>query len=318
MTRALLICMTAMMSIAAAFAQTYPVKPIHFIVPYPPGGGTDLLGRTLGLKLAAAMGQQVIVENRAGAQGNIGTVAGAKAAPDGYTIVLSYVGTFAMNPWLYKNVGFDPIKDFAQVSLASVQPYVVVVNPVVPVKNLKELGVLSRSSPERLSFGSSASAGQLAGEFLNVLTNSKMLHIPYKGAGPAMIDLLGGHIDLMFASPASSVPQVKSGKLRALAVTAPTRLTALPDVPTSRESGFGEFEINGWYGVAAPANTPRDIVVKLNTEIARALKTNDVQERLMNDGLEGKSNSADEMTAFVKSELDRWGQVIKAAGIRPE
>ena len=318
MTRALLICMTAMMSIAAAFAQTYPVKPIHFIVPYPPGGGTDLLGRTLGLKLAAAMGQQVIVENRAGAQGNIGTVAGAKAAPDGYTIVLSYVGTFAMNPWLYKNVGFDPIKDFAQVSLASVQPYVVVVNPVVPVKNLKELGVLSRSSPERLSFGSSASAGQLAGEFFNVLTKSKMLHIPYKGAGPAMIDLLGGHIDLMFASPASSVPQVKSGKLRALAVTAPTRLTALPDVPTSRESGFGEFEINGWYGVAAPANTPRDIVVKLNTEIARALKTNDVQERLMNDGLEGKSNSADEMTAFVKSELDRWGQVIKAAGIRPE
>ena len=318
MTRALLICMTAMMSIAAAFAQTYPVKPIHFIVPYPPGGGTDLLGRTLGLKLAAAMGQQVIVENRAGAQGNIGTVAGAKAAPDGYTIVLSYVGTFAMNPWLYKNVGFDPIKDFAQVSLASVQPYVVVVNPVVPVKNLKELGVLSRSSPERLSFGSSASAGQLAGEFFNVLTKSKMLHIPYKGAGPAMIDLLGGHIDLMFASPASSVPQVKSGKLRALAVTAPTRLTALPDVPTSRESGFGEFEINGWYGVAAPANTPRDIVVKLNTEIARALRTNDVQERLMNDGLEGKSNSADEMTAFVKSELDRWGQVIKAAGIRPE
>ncbi len=318
MTRALLICMTAMMSITAAFAQTYPVKPIHFIVPYPPGGGTDLLGRTLGLKLAAAMGQQVIVENRAGAQGNIGTVAGAKAAPDGYTIVLSYVGTFAMNPWLYKNVGFDPIKDFAQVSLASVQPYVVVVNPVVPVKNLKELGVLSRSSPERLSFGSSASAGQLAGEFFNVLTKSKMLHIPYKGAGPAMIDLLGGHIDLMFASPASSVPQVKSGKLRALAVTAPTRLTALPDVPTSRESGFGEFEINGWYGVAAPANTPRDIVVKLNTEIARALRTNDVQERLMNDGLEGKSNSADEMTAFVKSELDRWGQVIKAAGIRPE
>jgi len=318
MKNALLLCLMWMMSVSASFAQGYPAKPVRFIVPYPPGGGTDLLARTLGAKISEPLGQQVVVENRSGAQGNIGTSVAAKSPPDGYTILLSYVGTFAINPWLYQNVGYDPLKDFSHVSLATVQPYVVVVNPGVPVKNLKELADLARSRPDRLTFASSAAAGQLAGELFKILTNTKMLHIPYKGAGPAVIDLIGGHVDLMFASPTSSIPQVKGGKLRALAVTAPARISALPDVPTSKESGFPDFEISGWYGVAAPANTPRDIVMRLNSEFARALKSKDVREHLLTDGLEAKSSSPEEMAAFVKSEFDRWGKVVKASGMRVE
>lgn len=304
--------------LTTVFAQVYPVKPIRFIVPYPPGGGTDLVGRTLSAKMSESLGQQVIVDNRPGAQGNIGTSVALKSAPDGYTIVLSYVGTVAMNPFLYKNIGYDPLKDFSHISLATVQSYVVVVHPVVPVKNLKELTALLKSQPGRLTFASSAAAGQLAGEFFKVLTGTNMLHVPFKGAGPAVINLLGGHVDLMFASPGGAVPQVKAGKLRALAVTASTRLEALPNVPTSKESGYPEFEISGWYGVATSANTPKDIVMRLNSEIVNALKSSDVRERLTNQGLEVKSNSPEEMTAFAKSEYERWGKVIKSSGIKSQ
>jgi len=316
--KALLLCLVWVMSVSTSFAQSYPSKPVRFIVLYPPGGGTDMLARTLSAKLVEPLGQQVIVENRSGAQGNIGTALAAKSPPDGYTILLSYIGTFAINPSLYKDVGYDPIKDFAHVSLATVQPYVVVVNPGVPAKSLKDLAALAKSRPDRLTFASSAAAGQLAGELFKILTKTKMLHVPYKGAGPAVVDLMGGHVDLMFASPTGAVPQVKSGRLRALAVTAPARINALPDVPTSRESGFPDFEISGWYGVAAPANTPKDIVSRLNAVVFRTLKANDVKERLQTEGLEPKSSSPDEMTAFVKSEIDRWGKVVKAAGAKAD
>jgi tripartite-type tricarboxylate transporter receptor subunit TctC len=318
MFKALLILLITVFPITSVLAQAYPSKPIRFVVPYPPGGGTDLVGRTISTKISETLGQQVIVENRPGAQGNVGTSSALKSPPDGYTVVLSYVGTVAMNPFLYKNIGNDPLKDFSHISLATVQPYVVVVNPVVPVKNLKELAVLAKSQPGRLTFASSAAAGQLAGEYFKMLTKTNMLHIPFKGAGPAAINVMGGHVDLMFATPAGSVPQVKAGKLRALAVTASTRLSALPNVLTSKESGFPEFEISGWYGVAAPVNTPKDIVTRLNTEIVNALKSSDVRDRLINSGLEVKSNSPEEMTDFARTEYDRWGKVIKAAGIKPE
>jgi tripartite-type tricarboxylate transporter receptor subunit TctC len=311
-----LLCLVWVMCVSTSFAQSYPTKPVRFIVPFPPGGGTDMAARTLSAKVVEPLGQQVIVENRGGAQGSIGTAAAAKAPADGYTMLLSYVGTFAINPWLYKDVGYDPMKDFTHVSLATVQPYVVVVNPGVPAKGLKDLVALAKARPDSLTFASSASVGQLAGELFKLLTKTKMLHVPYKGAGPAVIDLMGGHVDLMFASPTSSVPQVKSGKLRALAVTAPKRLSALPEVPTSRESGYPDFEISGWYGVAVPANTPKDIVNRLNTVLDRALKTNDVKERLMTEGLEAKSSSPEEMTAFVKSEFNRWGKVVKASAVK--
>jgi tripartite-type tricarboxylate transporter receptor subunit TctC len=318
MFKALLILLITVCPITSVLAQAYPNKPIRFVVPYPPGGGTDLVGRTISTKISETLGQQVIVENRPGAQGNVGTSSALKSPPDGYTVVLSYVGTVAMNPFLYKSIGYDPMKDFSHISLATVQPYVVVVNPVVPVKNLKELAVLAKSQPGRLTFASSAAAGQLAGEFFKMLTNTNMLHIPFKGAGPAAINVIGGHVDLMFATPAGSVPQVKAGRLRALAVTASSRLSALPNVLTSKESGFPEFEISGWYGVAAPANTPKDIVARLNTAIVNALNSSDVRDRLINDGLEVKSNTPEEMSAFARSEYDRWGKVIKASGIKPE
>ena len=313
-----LVCAVGALSFSTCFAQSYPSKPVRFIVPFPPGGGTDMAARTLSAKLVEPLGQQVVVENRGGAQGSIGTAAAAKAPADGYTLLLSYVGTFAINPSLYKDVGYEPLKDFAQVTLATVQPYVVVVNPRVPAKNLKDLVALARSQPDRLTFASSASVGQLAGEHFKLLTKTRMLHVPYKGAGPAVVDLMGGHVDLMFASPTSSVPQVKSGKLRALAVTAPKRLGALPDVATSRESGYPDFEISGWYGVAVPANTPKDIVGRLNTVLARALQANDVKERLMSEGLEAKSSTPDEMAALVRSEVDRWAKVVKASGVRAD
>lgn len=318
MIRTLLLCLMWVVSVSGSCAQGYPAKPIRFIVPFSPGGGTDLLARTLAAKISEPLGQQVVVENRPGAQGNIGTALAAKSAPDGYTIALSYVGTFAINPALYKNVGYDPLKDFSHITLATVQPYIVVVNPGVPAKNLKELAALARTRADRLTFGSSAAAGQMAGEFFKLLTKSKMIHVPYKGAGPAAIDLMGGHIDLMFSTPTGAVPHVKSGRIRALAVTAPTRLSALPEVLTSKESGFPEFEISGWYGVALPVNTPREIVMRLNSEITRALNSNDVRERLSMDGLEPKTNSPDEMTAFARSEFDRWSKVVKASGTKAE
>ena len=215
-------------------------------------------------------------------------------------------------------MGYDPLKDFSHITLATVQPYVVVVNPGVPAKNLKELAALARSQPDRLTFGSSAAAGQLAGELFKILAKTKMVHVAYKGAGPAAIDLMGGHIDLMYSTPTGAVPYVKAGRIRGLAVTAPTRLSALPDVPTSKESGFPEFEISGWYGVASPPNTPREIVLRLNSEITRALNLNDVRERLSAEGLEPKTNSPEEMAAFARSEFDRWGKVVKASGSKAE
>ena len=318
MKKILFIVLMSAVAVPTLFAQGFPVKPIRFIVPYPPGGGTDFLSRTLAARVGEALGQQIVIENRPGAQGNIGTGNLAKSPPDGYTIGLSYIGTFAINPWIYKDVGYDALKDFAHVTLASVQPYVIVVNPGVPVKNLKELAALAKSRPDRLTFASSAAAGQLAGELFMLMTKTKMVHIPYKGAGPAVIDVIGGQVDLMFSSPASAIPQVKGGRLRAIAVTGATRLGALQNVPTSKESGFPDFEISGWYGVAAPANTPRDVVARLNSAYASAIKMKEVRDVLQTDGLEATSNSPEEMTAFSRSEFNRWGAVVKASGVRAE
>ena len=318
MKKILFIVLMSAVAVPTLFAQGFPVKPIRFIVPYPPGGGTDLLSRTLGARVGEALGQQIVIENRPGAQGNIGTGNLAKSPPDGYTIGLSYIGTFAINPWIYKDVGYDALKDFSHVTLATVQPYVIVVNPGVPVKNLKELAALAKSRPDRLTFATSAATGQLAGELFKLMTKTKMVHIPYKGGGPAVIDVIGGQVDLMFASPASSIPQVKGGRLRAIAVTGASRLGALPNVPTSKESGFPDFEISGWYGVAAPANTPRDIVARLNSAYASAIKMKEVRDVLQTDGLEATSNSPEEMTAFSRSEFNRWGAVVKASGVRSE
>jgi tripartite-type tricarboxylate transporter receptor subunit TctC len=302
---------------ASAHAQVYPVKPIRFIAPFPPGGGADFLTRLLGQEMAGSLGQQVVIDNRAGAQGNIGAAMAAKAPPDGYTIVLTILGILAMNPWMYHNVGFDPVRDFSHITLATSQPLLVVVNPRVPAKNLKELAALAKAKPDELTFATSSSTTHLAGELFKQLSATRLVQVPYKGGGPAVIDLLGGHVDLAFASVPSVQALVSAGKLRALAVTASTRLAALPNVATSKEAGFPQFEVNSWYSVAAPANTPKEIVARLNAEIARALGVSSVREKLLAEGLEPRTNSPEEMAAYVKAEYERWGKVVKAAGIKP-
>ena len=298
-------------------AQSYPVRPIRFVVPYPPGGGSDLVARVIAQGLTTNLGQQVVVDNRSGAQGGVGTAAVAKATPDGYTILL-FVGALVVNPWVYKDVPFDPLKDFTYVSLVTSQPPLAAVNPQFAAANLKDLAALAKAKPGAISFGYGSISGQLTAELFMLLSDTKLLGVPYKGAGPAILDVASGRVDLVFASPPSSIPLIKAGRLRGLAVIGPKRLAGVPDVPTSRESGFPEFEVDAWYAIAAPANTPKQIVARLNSEIKRVLQSPAVTNVLLGEGLEARTNSPEEMTNYAKSEYARWGRVVKAAGLKPE
>lgn len=300
-----------------AEAQTYPTRPIRLIVPYPPGGGSDPAARVVGQELGAALGQNVIIDNRPGAQGGVGTAVAAKANPDGHTLLL-FVGALVVNPWVYKDAQFDPVRDFSYVSLITSQPSVAAVSPKFAPANLKELAALAAARPDQVKFGYGNVSGQLIGELFMQLSGTKMLGVPYKGAGPAMIDVAGGRIDLVFASPPSSIPLINSGKLRGLAVIGRERLAAIPDVLTSKESGFPDFVVDAWYAIAAPATTPKPIINKLNAEIRRALEKPSVKEVLARAGLEARTNTPEEMTGYAKSEYVRWGKVAKAAGLKPE
>ena len=301
---------------ALAQAQSYPTKPIQIIVPFPAGGGTDVFARLLGQAMTEAMGQSVVVVNRAGAQGNIGLAAVANAPADGYTIGLAEVGSTTMNPWMYQNAGFDPVKDFAPLGIGVVYPNAVVVGPTVPAKNLQELVALAKT--RKLSFASGSAASQLAGELLKMVAGIDLLHVPYKGAAPAAVDLAAGQVDLTCITAASAVPLVRTGKTRAIAVTGPARIAALPDALTARESGYPGFELLGWYGLVAPARTPKDVVAKLNAEIRKALSRPDLREKLEVAGLEPKPGTAEEMATLVQSEFERWGKIVKSVGIKPE
>ena len=300
-----------------AAAQSYPTKPIRLIVPYPPGGGSDVAARVVAQELGSSLGQNVIVDNRPGAQGGVGTAVAAKANPDGHTLLL-FVGALVVNPWVYKDVAFDPVKDFAYVSLITSQPSVAAAGPKFTAANLKELAALATATPEQVKFGYGNVSGQLTGELFKQLTGVKMLGVPYKGAGPAMLDVAGGRVDLVFASPPSSIPLIKSGKLRGLAVVGPERLAAIPEVPTSKEQGFPHFEVDAWYAIAAPAKTPKPVVAKLNAELRRALDKPAVKETLSRAGLDARTNTPEEMAAYAQSEYVRWGKVAKAAGLKPE
>jgi tripartite-type tricarboxylate transporter receptor subunit TctC len=304
---------------AGAFAQSYPAKPIRLVVPYPAGGPLDIMARAIGQKLTEAWHQPVVVDNRAGAGGNIGADLVAKAAPDGYTLLMGAVATQAINPALYSKIPYDPIKDFAPVALVAQVPNILVVNPSVPAKSVKELIELARAKPGTLNFasGSTGSTGHLAGELFNTMAGVKMVHIPYKGAAPAMADLLSGQVQLMFDNLASSLPNVKAGKLRALAVTTLARSAAVPDLPTIAESGLPGFDLTTWFGLLVPAGTPHDIVVKLNAEIVRALNSNDMRERLEKMGAEPPSdNTPEHFAAFIRSEAEKYAKVVKASGAR--
>jgi tripartite-type tricarboxylate transporter receptor subunit TctC len=301
---------------AAAYAQSYPSKPIRMVVPFAAGGPTDVYARSVGQELSRILGQPVIVDNKPGAGGNLGADFVAKSAPDGYNIVLGAVGAFAVNMTLYPKMPYDVQRDFAPVSLIAIVPMMLVVNPALPVKTPRDLVELAKARPGQLTYGSAGNGTSvhMSTEMFKALTGIDMVHVPYKGVAPAMTDLIGGQLQLMFSDATSAIPHAKSGKVRAVAVT--KRIEVMPEIPTFAELGYAGYDPTVWYGVFAPAGTPRDIVVKLNGAIAKALQAPEVRERLISQGANPVSNSPEEFTTFVRYEIARWGKVVKASGAR--
>jgi len=301
-----------------AIAQLYPVKSIRLIVPFAAGGSSDTLARTLGQALSESFGQQVVVDNRPGAGGNIGMELAAKASPDGYTVVLADVANLAISPTLYAKLPYDPVRDHSPVNMPATSPNVMLVHPSVPATTLKELLTLAKEKPRKITYASAGvgQVGHLTGEMLNQLAGVEMVHVPYKGSSQAVIDLVGGHIQVMFSAFSSTLPHIKAGRLRALAVTSRTRSAAVPDVPTIAESGFPGFEAVTWYSVVAPARTPRDAIERLNGEILQALGAAQVKERLSVLGFEIVGSPPDVLAAYIKSEIVKWAPVVKASGAK--
>lgn len=302
----------------SAQAQTYPSKPVRIIVPFAPGGGTDAFSRTVGAKLSQAWGQQVLVDNRAGAQGNIGTAAGAKSPADGYTLTLAYVGTLCINPHLYKDPGFDALKDFVGITRGTLEAWVLVVHPSLPVYSVKELVTLAKRRPGELFFASSASGTQLVGELFKQATGTNITHVPYKGAGPAVIDLLAGNVQLMYSNPTAAVPHVKNHRLRGLVVTGKKRLEALPDLITGIEAGYPQLDVLGWYGMVAPVATPAAIINKLNADFVAALNAPEVRERMKAIGQELSPSTVAEFQELIRNDYALWSKVVRGAGVKAD
>lgn len=300
-------------------AQTFPSKPVRIIVAFPPGGGTDIVARIMSPKMSENLGQQVVIDNRAGAAGIVGTELAAKSPADGYTMFMGTLGNLSVNPLLYSKLPFDVGRDFVPLTLVVSVTFVLYVHPSVPVKTVKDLIALAKSRPGQINYASSGNGGapHLAAELLNSMAGVKMIHVPYKGSGPSFIDLLGGQVPLTFDSMVQGLQYVKSGRLRAVAVLGPRRSPVLPDVPTVGETLPG-YEVVNWFGMVVPAATPRDIVTRLNTETVKVLRMSDIRERLMANGAEPVGSTPDEFGAFMKSESAKWARVIKEANIRAE
>ena len=298
----------------------YPVKPIRLVVPFAPGGSTDTIARLIGQKLDEALGQQVIIDNRPGAGGNLGVDYVAKSAPDGYTLIFGHVGTFGFGPSLYAKLPYDPIRDFAPVALFAMVPNMLVVHPSLPASNVKELVALARARPGQLNYGSSGngSASHLATEYFKLLSKTDITAIPYKGTGPLVTDLIAGQTSLTITGVPPLYPHVQSGRLRALAVGSVKRLPLLPSLPTIAEAGVPGYESSTWFGPLAPAKTPREIIVRLNVELMKMLQRPDVRARFAAEGIEALGSTPEEFGTYIKSEIERWSRVIKAAHVRPE
>jgi tripartite-type tricarboxylate transporter receptor subunit TctC len=304
---------------AAASAQTYPSKPIRVVVPYPPGGSGTIVARILGDKLTQAWGQQVLVDSRPGASGMIGADIVAKSPPDGYTLLAGYTSEVAINVSLFRKMAYDPVKDFAPIALTGVIPMVLLVHPSVPAKSVKELMALAKRRPGEMTYGSAGagSPAHLAHELLNRSTDVRMVHVPYKGAAPALVDLLGGHVFTYFSGMPPAMPHVHAGKLRGLAVSTAKRSAAAPDIPAVSESVPG-FDVPTWFSLLAPAGTPRDIVTKLNAETVKSLNDPAVKPKLAALGAETTALSADEVASFIRKEIEKYAAVVKASGARVE
>ena len=300
-------------------AQNYPTRAVRLVAPSSPGGGTDISARLLAPQLTQFLGQQVVVENRPGAGTMIGGEAVARAAPDGYTLLMG-ISTLAINPAMYKKVPYDALKDLAPISQAVALSNVLVIHPSLPPRNLKEFIAFAKARPGQINFASAGvgTSPHLSMELFLVLANLKMLHVPYKGSGPGVTDLLAGHVPVMMPNMLSAQPHIKSARLRALGVTGTKRAPGADDIPTIAEAGVPGYEAVQWYGVLAPAGTPRDIIAKLHAGVVRALQNPDVRKRLMNDGAEPVGSSPAEFTDYLRAETGKWAKVIKAAGIKPE
>ncbi len=300
-------------------AQSYPVKPIRFVIPFPPGGGTDILGRALAPKVSEGLGQQVVVENRGGAGGNIGSEHVAKAAPDGYTLLLG-ANTLAINATLYQKLGFDPIKDFASVTMLALGPMVLVAHPGVPAKDLRELIALAKRDASKLNFSSpgNGTPHHIAGELFNRMAGVSITHIPYKGGGPALADVLAGQTQLSFLTLGTVKPHIEAGKLVALGMASGRRSQVAPAIPTIAESGVPDYAAELWYGVFAPKGTPREIVQRLHAEFNKAIATPDVRERVLGQGFEIWTSTPDELEKILASDFDKYARVIREGNIRAE
>jgi len=315
-----LLAISATCSTAQTTASAYPQKPIRMIVPFTPGGSTDILARAIGQELTKAWGQSVVIENIAGAGGSIGADKAAKSPADGYTLLMGHIGTLAANPSLYPKLPYNPVKDFAPVAWVARVPNILVVNPNVPAKNVQELVALAKSKPGQLSYGSggNGSAANLATEYFKMQTETAILHIPYRGTVPAVTDLMGGQIQILFTGAPAVMGQVKSGQLRALAVSSPKRLDALPELPTVAEAGYKNFEADQWYGVVAPAGTPRDIVLKLNQQINASLNSAELKKRLSTEGAVATPETPEAFGKLIAQEIERWRPVITSGRVKAD
>ena len=312
--RAAAVALAAVLS-ATALAQSYPAKPVRVVVPYPPGGPTDIVARVVSQKLTEQTGQQFLVENRAGAGGNIGAEAVARAPADGYTLLVATTA-HAINPSLFKQLGYDLQKDFAPVSQLTGGPLVIVANPSLPAKDARELIALAKAKPGALNFASSGNgqSTHLSAELFSSMAGIKMNHVPYKGSAPALTDVIAGQADLMFDTMLSAMPQVKTGKLKALAVTSAARSPAAPDLPTVAESGLPGYEAIAWNGLLAPAGTPKDVVATLNVELKRTLELPEIRERFAAQGFSAAWSPPEKYGAFIQAELAKWAKVVKTSG----
>jgi tripartite-type tricarboxylate transporter receptor subunit TctC len=307
-------------SLASAQSTSFPSKSVRVVVPFAAGGTTDIVTRILAQRLSESWGQQMIVDNRAGAGGNIGSEIVAKASADGYTVLMATVATHGINASLYKEIPYDPVKDFAPVTLVASTPSVLMLNPSIPASSVKELIVLAKAKPKQLNFGSpgNGSSHHLAGELFNSMAGVQMVHVPYKGTAAALVDIMAGQIQLTFDTLPSAMPYVKAKRLKALAVTSAARTRSLPDLPTVSESGVPGYEVTSWYGALVPVGTPQDVIRRLNADFVRTIRIPEVTEKMVEAGADPVANSPEQFAAFIQAELKKWAKVVQASGARVE
>ena len=313
------VVMVALLMVSGiAAAQSWPSRSVRLISPFAPGGGADFTSRAIAQKLTASLGQQVIVDNRGGAGGMLGVDLAAKSPPDGYTLVMGTIGPIAINPSLLSKMPYDPIKDLAPVSQAAVAVNVLLVHPSLPVKSVKEFIALAKARPNDLNYGSSGSgaADHLAGELFNAMVKVKMAHIPYKGGAPAMLDLVSGNVQVVFSTVSTAVSAIEGNKVRALAIAGSQRFESMPQLPTMSEAGLKGFEVNNWYGLFAPAGTPKDIIARVGADTGKALAMDDVKKRLLGLGIIATSSTPEAFAAYIRAETDKWRKVIRDANIK--